>query len=377
MRNALRALVAVLALQPALAVAQSQVPLPYHSVWGRIGAQPGDTGPGQAIPFANILPIIVGTQSPNTVYAGPSSGAGVALPAFRFLVGADLPFPGAASLGGVQSKTCGASTWVNALSTLGVLACVQPNFTDLAGSIAAGQIPAGVVALTKLATQSANTAVCNATGGAASPTECSKAQITALINAATASLPGALPAWPNDVTKYFNGAGNYVTHNCAALTDSSVGCSAARGQLPGETSTGSAAAGDVGEYISSVIAAGSAVGISTATPANITSISLTAGDWDVAGFITFGGNSTTTVTSLETSISTTTATVDASADRNSLALYSGAPTVFNLGPGIVPVNTGPSRFSLSGTTTVFLVARATFATSTTTAFGTIRARRAR
>jgi hypothetical protein len=29
--------------------------LPYHTVYGRIGAAPGDTGPGQAIPFATLL----------------------------------------------------------------------------------------------------------------------------------------------------------------------------------------------------------------------------------------------------------------------------------------------------------------------------------
>jgi len=51
-------------------------------------------------------------------------------------------------------------------------------------------------------------------------------QLTADINVATASLSGALPAWPNNTTTYFRGDGTYVTHNCAALTDSGTGCSA-------------------------------------------------------------------------------------------------------------------------------------------------------
>lgn len=35
-------------------------------------------------------------------------------------------------------------------------------------------------------------------------------QLTARINAATAALSGALPAWPNDVTQYFRGNGTYA-----------------------------------------------------------------------------------------------------------------------------------------------------------------------
>jgi hypothetical protein len=61
------------------------------------------------------------------------------------------------------------------------------------------------------------------------------------------------------------------------------GATAAAGQLPGTATNDSAAAGDVGEYVSSVIATGSATSFTTATAKNITSISPTAGDWDVQG----------------------------------------------------------------------------------------------
>jgi hypothetical protein len=43
------------------------------------------------------------------------------------------------------------------------------------------------------------------------------AQLTALINSATASLSGALPAWPGNTTTYFRGDGTYATLNFAAL----------------------------------------------------------------------------------------------------------------------------------------------------------------
>jgi hypothetical protein len=45
-----------LVLSATAAFAQSApANLPFHSVYGRLGAKPGDTGPGQAIPFANLL----------------------------------------------------------------------------------------------------------------------------------------------------------------------------------------------------------------------------------------------------------------------------------------------------------------------------------
>jgi hypothetical protein len=37
------------------AVAQSApANLPFHTLYGRLGAEPGDTGPGQAIPFITL-----------------------------------------------------------------------------------------------------------------------------------------------------------------------------------------------------------------------------------------------------------------------------------------------------------------------------------
>src|SRR4029077_4886616 len=52
-------------------------------------------------------------------------------------------------------------------------------------------------------------------------------------------------------------------------------------QLLGTATNDNATAGNVGEYIESVIPAGAAIAITSATNTNLTSISLTAGDWDV------------------------------------------------------------------------------------------------
>src|SRR3981189_1168789 len=114
----------------------------------------------------------------------------------------------------VTPLTCSASNWFRTVSA-GVLGCSQPNFTDLAGSIAGAQIPASTItsamiadgtivdadvnasagiAISKLASQSANTTVCNPTGGAAVPVACTQAQLTTQVNVATPSVSGAVPA---------------------------------------------------------------------------------------------------------------------------------------------------------------------------------------
>lgn len=152
------------------------------------------------------------------------------------------------------------------------------------------------------------------------------------------------------------------------------GVATSRGQYPGETTTGSATAGNIGEYVESVIASGSATSLTTGTAKTITSISLTAGDWDVSGNISYNGAGGASVTLLEQSLSLSTNTVDQTAGRNSQ--FSMAAVVPGVSPGwSIPV--GPHRFSLSGTTSVFLVSNQTFTVGTLAGWGIIRARRIR
>lgn len=147
--------------------------------------------------------------------------------------------------------------------------------------------------------------------------------------------------------------------------------------LGGTGTNDSAAAGKVGEYIESVIASGSAVGLTSTTPANMTSISLTAGDWDVDCVFQFTGAAATTVTYLIGSISTTSATLDSTAGRRS-SLQENAVTAFNnIDGAIITISIPALRFSLSGTTTLYAVAQALFGTSTCSVFGILRARRVR
>jgi hypothetical protein len=144
--------------------------------------------------------------------------------------------------------------------------------------------------------------------------------------------------------------------------------------IVGTVAAGNASAGSVGEYVSSVVASGSAVALTTATAANMTSISLTAGDWDVWAIFMFLPGATTNITQLIGALSTTSATLALLGDRSGITTYGSAgvvPTV-NCGSPMVQM-----RVNVSSTTTIFAVAQAAFTVSTLGAWGSLQARRVR
>ena len=154
------------------------------------------------------------------------------------------------------------------------------------------------------------------------------------------------------------------------------GALSATGQLSGKgTATNdNAAAGYIGEYVESVVASASAVSLTTATAANVTSISLTAGDWDVYPIVNFTNGATTVLSLLVGWVSTTSATIPSSDLATRSDLDGGNMVPHRTKRTITP----PSiRISLSATTTVYLEAYGEFSVSTLTAFGAIRARRVR
>lgn len=147
--------------------------------------------------------------------------------------------------------------------------------------------------------------------------------------------------------------------------------------LAGTTTNDNATAGNMGEFISSSIATASSVALTTNTPVNITSISLTAGDWIVYGQIAFTATSTTHVSQRVGAISTTTGTLPTSISDStqSSTYFSRASEIIGTNDSCFEIS--PCRQSLSGTTTIYLVAQATFTTSTLNAYGFIAARRRR
>lgn len=143
--------------------------------------------------------------------------------------------------------------------------------------------------------------------------------------------------------------------------------------IVGTTTNDSAGAGYVGEIISSNVAPGT-VALTSGVITNITSITLTAGDWDVWGNVGFSsGTGSTTISSLVASISNTSASLETypvggAVQQLSLPFATGSNPF---------VSAGFRRYSLSSTTTIYLIGVASFAVSTLAGSGFIGARRAR
>lgn len=143
--------------------------------------------------------------------------------------------------------------------------------------------------------------------------------------------------------------------------------------LYGTTTNNNAAAGQVGEYISSSVLFGSAVSLPNATAINVTSISLTAGDWDVSGMVVFRAIPVgSTFGNITSALNTTSATLPTSAAENNASFLVATFALDNS----QCLNVGPMRLSLAATTTVYLIAFASVS-GTASAYGFIGARRVR
>ncbi len=182
------------------------------------------------------------------------------------------------------------------------------------------------------------------------------------LSAATTPLDGTevLPIVQSGSTKQVSVA------NLTAGRDASVKALTATGLITpaetigvkGTTTNNNAQAGSVGEFISSAV--GSLIAMTSGVAQNATSISLTAGDWDVTGNVGFLPAATTSVSAIAGSINTTSATFNDNAQYSCQDYYSnvvpGSSTTF-----YKPLPT--LRLSLAATTTVYLVTRASFGVS--------------
>lgn len=142
------------------------------------------------------------------------------------------------------------------------------------------------------------------------------------------------------------------------------------GSIPGVGNGTAAPAGDVGEYISNVSA--SAVALTSGTPADITSLLLTAGDWDLWGtFATAPSGASQTL--INSWISATSAT-DPGA-LNGGAYLSRAITAGEAGAQVAPI--GMMQLSSSTGAQIFLSASVSYTGGTLGGTGFIGARRRR
>lgn len=149
-------------------------------------------------------------------------------------------------------------------------------------------------------------------------------------------------------------------------TSTSVG----RGQYQGTGAADNATAGNIGELIESSIAVGSAVALTSAADKTVTSVVLTAGDWDVWGNVAYTANGAAVISATTGAISTVNNTVPGAPNGGAVTSWFGS------GTGFAPT-TSAGRFRISTTgQTVYLVTNAQFS-STMSAFGYIGARRVR
>lgn len=150
------------------------------------------------------------------------------------------------------------------------------------------------------------------------------------------------------------------------------------GPATGTTTNDNAAAGQVGEFVTATVPAGSAVSLTTAVVSNMTSISLTAGDWDVnvqTNFNITGG----TVTDVRMGPSPTSAVIATQPAQG--VVGTDALVISPLGlagaTGVYTLGNVDVRVSTASTVTIFATALSTFSAGTVSVFGTIRARRIR
>jgi hypothetical protein len=138
--------------------------------------------------------------------------------------------------------------------------------------------------------------------------------------------------------------------------------------LSGVTNGSNAAAGTVGEVISATVLNASGIAITTGAPFDVTTITLTAGDWDVSGTLAVTGSAV-----LFTGLNACANTTSGFPDPALFSTYSSTGGVALLG-GPIP----PLRVNVTSSTTVYLHGQASFSSGTSPkAMGYIMARRCR
>lgn len=338
---------------------------------------------------ATALAILAGTPTANLpllsgISSAPSWGA------FALNLGGDLTTAGAFTTSGAFAVTQTYTGITNVtFPTSGTLATTA-QLPTLPLSLADGGTNAnltanngGIVYSTATAmailagTATANQALLSGASGAPSwstatyPTTTTINQL--LYSSANNTITGLATANSAILITSAGGVPSFQT-TIPAFTTSSITFNPSTSGIVGTQTNDNATAGFVGEVISSLVPFGSAVALTTSITADVTSISLTAGDWDVSGLLAFSPGGGTLASSYAGGISLTSATFGALALTeprtafNGMSYGAGAPQTFN---------TGMARISLAATTTVYLIASASFTVSTNSVYGFIIARRVR
>jgi len=142
--------------------------------------------------------------------------------------------------------------------------------------------------------------------------------------------------------------------------------------ISGTATSDVATAGKIGELLIVTVGSGAALTLSTGVVKEIANLTLTAGDWDVSGFVGFVTGTGTATTLLAGNFSTVSA--------QSPSADGGARFPVNLtwsnGEGII-FTLAPQQVNLTGSTVYYLNAIANFSVSSLKGYGILRARRMR
>lgn len=152
------------------------------------------------------------------------------------------------------------------------------------------------------------------------------------------------------------------------------------GGVVGTTTNSDAVAGNVGEYKTTTVAVAATIaGAATGVSKDITSVSLTAGDWVVTGSCnTVWTGLTATVANC--GLGTTTNTLAGQAGGSGIGTDPNTIEIATFGTtlsGTKVMNAPMTRVTIAATTTIFLVANMTYSAGSFTQHGTIKAWRIR
>ena len=152
------------------------------------------------------------------------------------------------------------------------------------------------------------------------------------------------------------------------------------GGIVGTKTNDSAPAGNVGELLTTqVAAAGAVAGAASTASANVTSVSLTAGDWIVQGTCSLIWTGVT-ATVQRCGLGTTTDVQASQAGGSGIGTDPLTVIIGTFGTtlsGTTALSTPVARVSVASTTTIYLVAGMTYSAGSFTQYGSIRAWRVR
>lgn len=293
--------------------------------------------------------------APSFAFGGGTGGAGTGM----YAAGTNIL--AWATAGTTRGNISAAGLW-----TLGTAAGIQEHIVNGALKVTSAQNAAvTTVNLVNSGTGEASSAF-QATSGASSVYAYYS---SAAGNQAAFWFAGQVGATTKYSINYGGSSGNAaISTNYFVIDSATTGVSS-----HGTNTNDNAAAGFVGEYIESVISTPTAWPVATTVWGDATTISLTAGDWDITGFVQYLQNGAT-VSQFDVAISVNSGitTTDQIEGSNQIGAATAGALAINRG-GVVPAY----RKSLSGTTTIYLKLRATFAVATPNYQCRISARRMR